>query len=95
MIAIRGKRDRPVCVILTPEIKAAVDVLVETRDLVHIDKDNPFLFPRGDGLNNIRGDKCLKESAMQASLEFPERISSTNLRKYTATVVQVKISMTM
>jgi hypothetical protein len=38
----------------------------------------------------IRGYDCLSLMAQKAGLEHPERIGSTNLRKYMATVTQVR-----
>lgn len=92
MIAIRGKRRRPVCAILTPDTKTALDLLVKSRRLVGISKENKFLFPRATGKSCLRGDKCLRDLASEADLEHPERIGSTNMRKYIATVVQVMYS---
>lgn len=88
MIALKGKKDRPVTIIVTPEIKAGLELLVKCRPY-NIEIDNPFLFARASGENNIRGSKHMREFANKAGLQYPERIGSTNMRKYIATVVQV------
>ena len=88
MIALRGKRDRPVTIIVTPEVKAGLELLLRCRPF-NIDIDNPYLFARASGENNIRGSEAMRQFANAAALEFPERIGATNMRKYIATVVQV------
>lgn len=90
MICIRGKRGRPVSVILTPEVKAALDLLVDCRDSF-VSLENPYLFARLTGKNPLRGSDLLRNFASEAALEYPERIGSINMRKYIATVVQVCI----
>ena len=37
----------------------------------------------------IRGYNALNELTREAGLEYPERVTSTNLRKYFATLTQV------
>ena len=44
MVEIRGKRGRKVPVLLTPEMKTAMDVLVDKRKEVNINPKNPFFF---------------------------------------------------
>ena len=88
MIALRGKKGRSVTIIVTPEIKAGLELLVRCRPF-NIDIENPFLFARGSGLSNIRGSDHMTKFASEAGLQFPERIGATSMRKYIATVVQV------
>lgn len=93
MVEIRGKRGRKVAVILTPDMKEAIDVLVEKRQRVGINNNNRYLFARASAasLTYIRGWDCLKKHACDANLQLekPELITSTRLRKYIATVSQV------
>lgn len=89
MLQIRGKRTRTVPVILTEEVVKILDVLVAARSKVGISHENKYIFPRGSGLGHIEGHKCLRQFAFAAGLQHPERIGSTNMRKYIATVVQV------
>ena len=42
MVEKRGKRGRKVPVLLTPEMKTAMDVLVDKRKEVNISPKNPF-----------------------------------------------------
>lgn len=44
MVEIKGKRGRKVPLLLTEEVKQAMDVLVETRSEVGINPENPYLF---------------------------------------------------
>ena len=88
MIALRGKKGRPVTIIVTPEVKAGLELLVKCRPY-SIEIDNPFLFARASGENNIRGSEHMRQFANKADLQYPERIGATNMRKYIATVVQV------
>lgn len=88
MIALRGKRGRQVSVILTPDVKTALELLVSCRSKI-IKDDNPYLFPRASGNKHIRGSDIVRQMAHKADLQYPERIGSTNMRKYIATVVQV------
>lgn len=89
MISLIGKKGRDVAAILTPEMKRALDILVTSRATVGIDALNRYLFPRSTGDGHIEGHVCLSKLAYDADLKYPERIGSTKLRKYIATVVQV------
>ena len=89
MIEIRGK-SRGVNLILTPETQEVLDLLIECRSAVGILPANIYLFPRSIGGGYIEGHKCLKELVNSIEgIEFPDRICSTRMRKYIATVVQV------
>lgn len=46
MVEIRGKRGRKVPVILTPEVKDSIDLLIKTRKAVGIPDENPYIFAR-------------------------------------------------
>jgi hypothetical protein len=90
MISIRGKRGRNVSVIITEDVKGVLYQLIAAREACGIDRENAYLFPRTNGLGHIEGHICLRSHSISANLEYPERICSTNMRKYIATVVQVK-----
>lgn len=77
-------------VLLTPQMKDAIDVLFKVRDKV-VSKDNPFVFARvfGDSKANLRGSVYLRRVVNDAGLESPERITGTQLWKYIATVSQI------
>lgn len=89
MICIRGKRGRPKSVIPTPEVKAALDLLVDCRQFSQ--PGEPLSFCQADWEEPMEGKRSTKELASEAALEYPERIGSINMRKYIATVVQVWI----
>ena len=93
MVEIRGKRDRKVPVILTPEVKNSIDLLNKTRRAVGIPDKNPYVFarPNRQSLEHLRGWDCLRKFATECDppLSNPTNIPSTKLRKYIATISQV------
>lgn len=92
MVQVPGKsrKNDKVAVLLLPDIKAAIDKLIETRHLVSIHSKNIYVFARGhNSLKPLRGHDCLRQFCNDGNLEKPEAITSTQLRKYVATVVQV------
>ena len=91
MIQVPGKRNRRVPIILTPEVKQAMNVLVKYRGSAGIPANNPYFFPADSSRGHLTGGKVLKSVAISAEVQHPERITSTNLRKYCATVTQVNM----
>lgn len=90
MVKTPGKRGKLVPVLLTPEVKKAIDIFLETRDLVDIHPNNPYVFARdGASLQHIRGWDVLHAVSVNANLQKPGPITSTRLRKYVATVSQI------
>nr|XP_023028017.1 uncharacterized protein LOC111516064 [Leptinotarsa decemlineata] len=92
VVEVHGKsrKNFKVPILLTPELKKAVDTLIKTRHLANVYSKNVYVFPRsGTSLTNLRGHDCLKQFSIAADLQSPELITSTKLRKYVATVVQV------
>jgi len=70
--------------------KKAVDILIETRHRVGIPKTNEFVFARFSDNSPMSGNTELQEVVQSCpGLELPGLITSTNLRKYIATVSQV------
>ena len=90
-IEIRGKRERTVPMLLTSLTIKAMELLVETREAVGVDKDNPHLFavPTSKRLNAIRGSDALRNAVKSCGLSLPEAFTSTNLRKHIATLCQL------
>ncbi|XP_057291533.1 uncharacterized protein LOC130614143 isoform X3 [Hydractinia symbiolongicarpus] len=92
LVHVRGKRGRQVPVLLLPDVVVAIDTLISTREAIGISDSNRFLFPtpsRGSK-NPLRGYVCISNVTKKiANLESPERITSTKLRKYVATVAQI------
>ena len=91
LIRVVGKLRNAVPVLLTPELVAAIEILIKYRKDVGVHKDNKFLFPRvyGGSLDHLKTWDCLRQIAMKANLKNADRIQSTKLRKYVATVSQV------
>jgi len=90
-VEIVGKRNRRVPIILTPEVKKAIDLLVKTRDEAGVNSDNPYVFAvnNNDSRQHIRGCQDLGKVVRRIELKNPEQLSSTKLRKYVATVSQI------
>ncbi|XP_050514061.1 uncharacterized protein LOC126889627 [Diabrotica virgifera virgifera] len=90
VVDIEGKRGRRVPVIITPELKSAIDLLIKTRSTVNISKNNPYIFaPAESEIGHLRGHDCLKSMCNEVNLQHPEYITGTKLRKYIATVSQI------
>ncbi|KAK3106804.1 hypothetical protein FSP39_000071 [Pinctada imbricata] len=90
-IEIRGKKGRTVPVLLPPNLREHIEVLLQHRQEAGVHKDNKYLFPRSsfDSLNPLRSADCLRRFANEADLSFPENLTSTKLRKHVATISQV------
>ena len=91
MVELRGKRGNKVPIILTKEMREAIDALVETREVVGISEKKPYVFakPCNSSSGHIRFCETLRKVTSGLSLKHPESITSTRLRKYIATVSQV------
>lgn len=85
-----GKRGKKVPIILTPDIKENIGKLINTRREAGVNPENEYLFARpGESLKHIRGHDCLSKFSKEAKLQSPHLVTSTNLRKYIATLVQI------
>lgn len=90
LIKIVGKRQSSVPVLLTEDVVKAIDILVKYRDLCGIAADNPAGLPTiPAGLENLLSHDCIRRVSLSASLQHPERVMSTRLQKYMATVSQI------
>ncbi|KAG5865995.1 hypothetical protein JTB14_006249 [Gonioctena quinquepunctata] len=90
IVEIPGKRGKKVPVLLSPEMKTAIDLSLKTRTMGGISKENPFVFARtGNSLSHMRGHDCIRKCIANVDLQMPENINGTKLRKYIATVSQV------
>ena len=88
LMKVRGKRGRHVPIILTPEVVQSMDLLVKDRPYIGIKESNKYFFAnKGD--KYIRGHDVLHEVIVKVNLRNPSAITSTNLRKYVATVTQI------
>ena len=92
VVHVRGKRGRQVPILLDRDIIKGIDVLIEKRDEVGVDSNNIYLFatPTRGSLRPLRGNDCLNNILQSIDgLSHPDRIKSTALRKYCATVSQI------
>jgi sorbitol-specific phosphotransferase system component IIBC len=86
----KSKKNIEAFVLLPPDARRAVDLLIETRALVGVPHTNPYIFARLYADTPLSGNTELQEVANSCEgLQFPERITSKNLRRYIATVSQV------
>jgi len=92
LVKVAGKsktaRGRFVPVLLSNNMNLAVDTLMTNRSKVGICPQNPYVFANREE-KYIRGHDCLRNMSHPAGCQFPERINSTSLRKYVATVIQL------
>lgn len=92
MVVSAGKSRKNIdaYVVLPPDAKSALDILIKTRAKVGIPRTNEFIFARFSDNSPMSGNSELKEVVQSCpGLKSPELITSTNLRKYIATVSQV------
>ena len=92
MIIAAGKSRKNVdaYVLLPPDAKEAIDILLETRKAVGVPITNPYIFARMNADSPLSGTQEMKNVCESCpGLKFPERINSRNLRKYISTVCQV------
>jgi len=91
----KSRKNIEAFVLIPPDCKTAIDVLIATRTspAVGVPETNEFLFARLSADSSFSGTVELKEIALTCpGLRQPARITSTNLRKYIATVSQVCFS---
>jgi hypothetical protein len=89
LVFIPGKRNRKVPILLTTEVKFAMDAMVKTRSVCNIPSENPYFFSNDSSNGQLNGWFVLNKVAGLAGLEHAALITSTRLRKYIATVSQV------
>ena len=91
LMMVTGKLRRSVPVLLTTDVVTAMNLLVKYRSTVLIPDENPYFFSRvfGGSLGHLQAWDCLRKVAQRAHLKNADRIQSTKLRKYVATVSQV------
>ena len=92
LVHVRGKRGRQVPVLISQLELSAINALLECRGTVGVWKDNVFVFaaPTRSSKNYLRGnDAMCKVLDCVSELQYPDRVRSTELRKYCATVTQI------
>ena len=89
-VAIRGKRGWNVTLTRTVEIETAMDLLVNVRDGMGVNKLNPYLstIPGGSEFF-ILGPPMLYLKMKSCDMSCPQVITPTNLRKHIATLSQL------
>ena len=87
---IKGKKNRSVPVLLTKEMKSALDLLTMAREKAGL-KDNKYLFANVNSKHNkhYRGSDCLRNFSSRCGAENPALLTATQLRKHLATVSQI------
>lgn len=89
MIQMPGKRVRTVPVLILPEVKLAMDALLKARNQHGLFPDNPFFFATTLSDGHLEGCRVMRTIISAANLQQGHLMTSTNLRKYVATVSQV------
>ena len=86
----KSKKNVDAFVLIPPECKSNIELLLKTRQKVGIRDTNPYLFPRQQADSSLSGHTELRELVNECpGLKYPTRISSKYLRRYIATVSQV------
>ena len=88
-IEIRGKRDRKVPILLTPDMLCSMEALVAHRRACGVSDLNPFFFSRPGAETHLRGSDAIRQIAKDCGAKHPETLSSTKLRKHVATLSTV------
>jgi len=84
----KGVGSRRVPLLITPDIKGAMDCLVMARGICGIAATNEYFFAT-PSTGFINGWQAMRRVATDAGLEKAYLIQSTRMRKYMATVTQV------
>ena len=90
LVIIPGKR-KVVPVILPPCMAAALSTLIDAKYDLKLKSDFIFCNPdsKSELLKPLRAWDLITKYAGKAGLKNPEVMTSTNFRKYTATVAQI------
>ena len=88
-VEIEGKRGRTVPILLTEQMREALDVMVGSRQTVTINANNEYVFAASVGLGSLRGCDVIRECAVLCGASRPEALRSTSLRKQIATMAQI------
>ncbi|XP_041858770.1 uncharacterized protein LOC121650996 [Melanotaenia boesemani] len=88
-IEIRGKRNRKVPILLTPDMLRSMEALVAHRRACAVPDENPFFFSRPEAETHLRGSDAIRQIAKECGAKHPETLSSTKLRKQISTLSTV------
>lgn len=92
LVVVRGKsiKNTRAFILIPPDCQQALEILCNTRDAGCAPPSNKYMFARRNADTPVSGTVVMKEFAeLCALVEHPDRIRSTKLRKYIATVSQV------
>lgn len=88
-IVIRGKRGRPVPILVTQKMLSALELLVSERKACEVLEENCYMFARPAAKTHLRGSDCLRAFAGACGAKCPKALTSTRLRKHAATLSTV------
>ncbi|XP_071839790.1 uncharacterized protein [Apostichopus japonicus] len=94
MVQTPGRSGRTVTILLTPTVKKAIELLVTTRSLADINRDNQYIFAKSGGgsLQYLRGQEVIQSAVVNAQVGQPNLLGGTKFRSFVATVSQVSDS---
>ena len=87
MVETQGKQNKRVQILLTPDMVRAIYVILAHRPSCGT-LQNKYVFAN-QGQGHLNYWSVLRNLATEAKCEAPNRMTSTVLRKYVATVTQV------
>lgn len=86
-IEVRGKQCRTVPALVSPQLLEALETMNSYRRQCEIDDGSVYIFGYSHLENHLRGIDCLRDAAKKCGASYPERLRSTRLRKYVATIM--------
>ena len=89
LVHIPAKKSRVVPMLIMPNVREAMDLVVCVRRENYISPVNKFFFATNSDDGHLLQYKVLSRIASEAHLEKPDLVRSTKLRKYLATMAQV------
>lgn len=87
-IKIRGKRHKPVPVLISQKVQTYISLLLNVRSNF-IPEENIYLFANTNRNTCLDGYLTLKTFAKLSGAEYPESLTSGKLRKHIATISQI------
>ena len=88
MLQVRGKCNRRVPILITPECQRSMEILQKSRSVQGIPETNYYFFA-SRGIGHIDAWQTIHKTAQEAGCKKVEFMTCTKLRKYCSTVVQV------
>lgn len=86
-VETRGKKGRKVAILLTNEMKHQLDIIISLREELGI--TSIYIFAARHSIKPYRGSDVVREFALEAELKYPNRLTSTSLRKQLGTMAQI------